>query len=184
MKDAPVTVHAFVDESARPPRYLVSAAIVDPSQVRRLRQSMRALLMPGQRELHFKKEKPVRRRRIADEVARLPVEVAFYTRTWRRHDEPSRQDCMAHLVHDLLARQAQRLVIDTRNIRDVHDERTLRGVLGPHPSASQLVYEHLDSTAEPLLWIADITAWCFGAGAEWRKRIDPIVSTVVDLDCP
>jgi hypothetical protein len=44
------------------------------------------------------------------------------------------------------------------------------------------VYEHVDSTSESLLWIADIAAWCFGAGREWRKRIDPIVSTVVDLN--
>jgi hypothetical protein len=57
IKDGRVTVHAFVDESARPPRYLVSAAIVEPAHVRRLRQSMRALLLPGQREPHFKKEK-------------------------------------------------------------------------------------------------------------------------------
>lgn len=176
-----MTVHAFVDESARPPRYLISAAIVEPSRVRMLRQSMRALLLPGQRELHLKKEKPVRRRALADAIARLPVEVCFYSRSWYRHDEPARQECMARLALDLLARQAQRLVIDTRNARDAHDERTLRGALGPLPSSSQLVYEHVDSTSESLLWIADVAAWCFGAGREWRKRIDPIVSTVVDL---
>lgn len=171
-------MHAFVDEPARPPQYLIAAAIVEPSQVRLLRQSMRALLMQGQRELHFKKEKPIRRRALADAVARLPVEVCVYTCSWHRHDEPARQACMARLVQDLLARQAHRL---TRNVRDAHDERTLRSALGPHPSASLLVYEHVDSTSESLLWIADIAAWCFGAGREWRKRIDPIVSTVVDL---
>lgn len=178
-----MTVHAFVDESARPPRYLVSAAIVDPAQVRRLRQSMRALLMSGQRELHFKKEKPTRRRQLVNTVARLPVEVWVYARSGHRSDETARQDCMAFLARELLVRNAHRLVIDTRNERDVHDERTLRGVLGPHPSASHLVYEHVDSSFEPLLWIADIAGWCLGAGAEWRKRIDPIVSSVVDLDC-
>jgi hypothetical protein len=181
MNDGRMTVHAFVDESARPPQYLIAAAVVEPAQVRLLRQSMRALLMPGQRELHFKKERPLRRRCLADAVARLPVEVWVYSRSWHDHDEPARQVCMARLAHDLLAREAHRLVIDTRNIRDAHDERTLRTALGPHPSASLLVYEHVDSTSESLLWIADIAAWCFGAGREWRKRIDPIVSTVVDL---
>lgn len=178
-----MTVHAFVDESARLPRYLVSAAIVDPAQVRRLRQSMHALLRPGQRELHFYKEKPVHRRHLADTVARLPVEVNVYTRSWLRDDEPARQDCMARLIGDLQARDAHRLVIDSRNEQDIHDERTLRRLLGPHPSGSQLVYEHVDSTSESLLWIADIAGWCFGAGPEWRKRVDPIVSSVVDLDC-
>jgi len=74
------------------------------------------------------------------------------------------------------------LVIDTRSNKDVHDKRTLRHLLAPHPSASQLVYEHLDSTSEPLLWIADLVAWCHGAGSEWRKRIDPITTAVIDLD--
>ena len=137
--------------------------------------------MQGQRELHFKKEKPLRRRALADSIARLPVEVYIYTRSCRRLDEPVRQACLAQLVDDLLARQAHRLVVDSRNEQDIHDERTLRRLLGSHPSASRLVYEHVDSTSESLLWIADIVAWCFGAGREWRKRIDPIVSRVVDL---
>jgi len=179
-----MTVHAFVDESARPPRYLVTAAIVEPANVRRLRRSMRALLRPGQRELHFYKEKPVHRKHLADTIARLPVEVNVYTRSWHRRDEPARQDCLARLVADLLGRQAHRLVIDSRNDKDIHDERTLRRVLGPHPSGSELVYEHVDSTSESLLWIADVAGWCFGAGAEWRKRIDPVVSRVVDVDAP
>ena len=179
--DDPVTVHAFVDESARARRYLVAAAVADPSNVRRLRRSMREFLLPGQRELHFKQEKPIRRRLLADAIARLPVEVHVYSRTWHRHDEPARQDCMERLARDLLIRQAHRLVIDTRNERDIHDERTLRRVLGPHPSASQLVYEHVDSASESLLWIADVVVWCYGAGPEWRKRVDPITTAVVDL---
>lgn len=93
----------------------------------------------------------------------------------------ARVTCLAQLVGDLLARQAHRLVIDTRNEQDIHDERTLRHLLGTQPSASRLVYEHVDSTSESLLWIADIVAWCFGAGREWRKRIDPVVSTVAEL---
>lgn len=181
MNDGRMPVHAFVDESARPPQYLIAAAIVEPSRVRLLRQSMRALLMPGQRELHFKKEKPLRRRTLADAIARLPVEVCLYSRSCRQLGEPARQACFAELVGDLLARQAHRLVIDSRNEQDIYDERTLRRLLGSQPSASQLVYEHVDSTSESLLWIADIAAWCFGAGREWRKRIDPVVSTVVDL---
>jgi hypothetical protein len=177
-----VTVHAFVDESARNGRYLIAAAIVEPAQVSRLRRSMSQLLLPGQRELHFKKEKPTRRRQLADAIARLPVEVHIYSCTWHRYDEPVRQQCMARLVGDLLNRQAHRLVIDSRSNKDVHDERTFRHLLGPHPKASQLVYEHVDSTSESLLWIADVAAWCHGAGREWRQSIGPIVSAVIDID--
>jgi hypothetical protein len=75
MNDGRVTVHAFVDESARPPQYLIAAAIVEPSRVRLLRQSMRGLLMQGQRELHFKKEKPIRRRALADPIVTSVVDL-------------------------------------------------------------------------------------------------------------
>jgi len=112
---------------------------------------MRALLRPGQRELHLYKEKPARRRQLADAVARLPVEVSIYTRSWHRHDEPARQLCLAQLVEDPLARQAHRLVIDSRDTQDIHDERILRGLLSPRPSGSRLVYEHVDGTCESLL---------------------------------
>ena len=90
---------------------------------------------------------------LADVIARLPVEVHIYSQAMDRHDEPVRQQCMARLVDDLLKRQAHRLVIDSRSNKDVHDQRTLRRLLGPHPSASELVYEHLDSVKESDSWL-------------------------------
>lgn len=177
-------VHAFVDESVRNGRYLVASAVVEPTSIHQLRQSMCALLLPGQRELHFKKEKPVRRRQLADAVARLRVEVHIYTRSYHREDEPARQVCLARLVRDLVARRAHRLIIDSRRAQDINDDRTLRQVLGPHPSSSALRYEHVDSASESLLWIADAVAWCHGAGGDWRRRVKPITAAVVNLDEP
>lgn len=142
---------------------------------------MSQFLLRGQRELHFKQEKPVRRRLLADAIARLPVEVNIYSHSYHRDEEPVRQRCLARLVSDLLGRRAQRLVIDSRSNKDVHDRRTLRHLLDPHPSESPFVYEHVDSTSESLLWIADVVAWCYGAGNDWRKRVDPITAMVVDV---
>jgi hypothetical protein len=106
-----VSVHAFVDESARGRHYHVAAAVTDPARVRELRQSMRGLLMAGQRELHFKTEKDARRRTLADAIARLPVAVHVYSCQWGRHDEPARQDCLQRLAGDLITEGLQRLVI-------------------------------------------------------------------------
>jgi hypothetical protein len=177
-----VPVHAFVDESARNGRYLIAAAIVEPAQVRHLRRTMRQLLLPGQRELHFQREKPIRRRLLADAIACLPVEVRVYSRACHRDDEPARQDCLNRLARDLVERGAHRLVIDSRRSQDINDERTLRRVLGPHPAETRMVYEHVDSTTESLLWIADAVAWCHGAGGDWRLRVKAITAAVVDLD--
>lgn len=105
-----------------------------------------------------------------------------YVRSYRRDDEPARQECMDRLVRDLVARDAHRLVIDSRRSQDINDQRTLRRVLGPNPSMSKLAYEHIDSKHESLLWIPDAVAWCHGAGRDWRRRVEPIIAEVVDLD--
>ncbi|MCA1674793.1 MAG: hypothetical protein LC799_22245 [Actinobacteria bacterium] len=51
-----MSMHAFVDESCRARAYLLTVALVDPADLVRLRRLLRGLLLPGQRELHCKKE--------------------------------------------------------------------------------------------------------------------------------
>lgn len=160
---------------------MVVAAIVEPAAVARLRTRVRSLLLPGQRELHFKKEKPARRRMLADEVARWPVEVTVYTHAYQRGPEPARQACLDRLLADLLRRQAGRLVIDSRREQDRNDEQTIRRVLRRNPGPQRLTWEHRESTSELLLALPDLAAWCYGAGGHWRTRIDPILADVVDL---
>jgi hypothetical protein len=79
------------------------------------------------------------------------------------------------LIDEILAAQAQRLVLDSRNSRDGRDEQILYQRLGHRPSKTGLTYEHLDSTSEPLLWIPDAIGWCYGAGAHWRLRVMPAI---------
>jgi hypothetical protein len=173
-------IHAFVDESTRPDHYVIAAALVEPAHLSRLHQAMHELRLPGQRALCFRKEKPARRALLADAVARLPVELRIYSHARDRRAKWARQQCLTFLVRELLDRQTFRLVINSRDSQDAHDERTVRGVLGQRPKATNLVYEHLDNR-EPLLWIADIAAWCHSAGGDWRRRIDPITAAVMDL---
>lgn len=175
-------MHAFVDESARGQTYIVCAAIVDPGQLRPVRQQLRGLLLPGQRELHFKFEKVSRQRLIADRIGALPVGVRVYVATChRKQQEAARQRCLELIVGDLLARRAQRLVLDTRGHRDTVDRLTLYRALGRKPSRTELTYEHEDSVAECLLWIADAVAWCYGAGGQWRQRVEPVITAVTQV---
>jgi hypothetical protein len=121
---------------------------------------------------------------LAAAICRLPVEVQAYQRFCEHSDEPARQACLHRLTQDLLDRGAHRLVIDSRSNRDVRDEATIHKVIDRHAHSVPLVYEHLGSTSEPLLWVADSAAWCFSAGGRWRKRIEAVISGVTDLDCP
>lgn len=174
-------VHAFADESRRGSTYLIAAAIAHPADLRCLRRTLRGLLLPGQREVHFKREKEPRQREIADAISRLPVQVQVYRSSCGRHDETARQACIVRLTRDLLDRRAHRLVIDSRSNRDVHDRSTIREVISQYRHDTPLAYEHVASTSEPLLWVADSAAWCVEAGSGWRRRIAPVVASVIDL---
>jgi hypothetical protein len=176
-----MTVHAFADESRRGSTYLIAVAIADPGYLRPLRRELRGLLLPGQRELHFNDQKDRRRRVLSDAIARLPVEARVYRRTCDNHGEPARQHCIDRIVCDLLSLGAQRLVLDSRSQLDSKDEVTIRSAIVRHPHHTRFTYEHVDSASESLLWVADAVAWCFGAGGHWRKRVDRIIGTIVDL---
>lgn len=177
-------VHAFADESRRGSTYLVAAVIVEPAKLRHLRRDLRTLLLPGQRELHFNREKEPRRRKLIDAMATMPADAMLYQSACGRHDEPARQACVDRLTRELLAMDAHRLVMDSRQHRDIEDARTIRAALGIRARDTNFVYEHVDSTIEPLLWLSDAVAWCFNARGGWRKKTDKLVTRVVHVDRP
>ncbi|GGP80791.1 hypothetical protein GCM10010185_63370 [Saccharothrix coeruleofusca] len=177
-----MSTHAFVDESIRNGTYLLAAAIVDPKDLALLRGALRTLLLPGQAELHFKKETPARRRLIMARLCAEGARVRIYRRTCGKHSEVARQECLAALTRDLLDSGAVRLVLDTREDRDINDVHTIRTALGKLPKESQMTYEHMVSTQERLLWIADAVAWSYGAGGDWLRRAQRVIADVVDLD--
>ncbi|OXM68156.1 MULTISPECIES: hypothetical protein [Amycolatopsis] len=177
-----MSVHAFIDESARDSRYFLCVAVLDPASLAPTRKQLAALLLPGQRELHFKKEKPPRRRLLADRIGGLAASTLVYvTSRTRKTEEQDRQRCLSEAVRDLVSMQAHRVVIDSREEQDRHDQATIYRALGGRPSGTGVIYEHLDSTATPLLWIPDAVAWCYGAGADWRRRVMPVVDKVINL---
>jgi len=174
-----VTVHAFGDESRRS-SYLLAAAILTPAELAAARVLLRALRQGAQPRIHFQAEGDPRRLKIVAELVSAGLRTRVYTGCGP--DEAVRQACLQRLVHDLVAMGAQRLVLEGRGRReDLADRHTIRHVLGPRPSSAGLVYEHLRSHEDPLLWVPDAVAWCHGAGGEWRRRVTPIVDTVIDL---
>lgn len=176
-----MTIHAFIDESRRGNQYLMAVALVDPANLEPVRKRLRQLLLRGERELHFYKQNDRRRRELSEQVARLPFTALVYTSTCRRADEPARRACLTQLTNDLLARKAHRMVLDSRESRDHDDRAVIKHLISAEPGHPQLVYEHFRGQNEPLLWLADIVAWCWGAGPGWRKRVDAIIEGEIDL---
>ncbi|MEV0676742.1 hypothetical protein AB0I60_09480 [Actinosynnema sp. NPDC050436] len=149
-----------------------------------LRKHLRGLRFPGHRELHFHNEKPARRRFLLARMAEFGVRVDIYLASCREGEERARQVCLARAVDDILDVDASRLVLDSRSGRDELDRLTIRRALGKRARETRVGYEHFDSASEPLLWLADIVAWCYGAGGDWARRAAPVLGNVIRLDRP
>ncbi|WP_309109785.1 hypothetical protein [Saccharothrix sp.] len=126
----------------------------------------------------------MRRRAVLAEVVRFEVRVDVYLGSCRKGEERGRQECLARLIEDMLDIGAHRLVMDSRDQRDPLDRITIRNALKKRAPDHEFVYEHMDSAGDPLLWLADIAAWCHGAGGDWARRIAPVIGSVTRLDWP
>lgn len=167
----------FVDESMRQ-EYLLAAVLVDPRDLKAARGALRAMLLPGERRLHFSKEHDGRRRdllaRFCAHGFRVMVYVTAVGRTAREH-----------LLHTLAADtrdDLHRLVIESRGAGDIEDRRLLVRLQRAGGFPDRATYEHLAPHEEPLLWVADGVAWAWGSGGDWRRRAAPLVAGVRRID--
>ncbi|HEY6746725.1 MAG TPA: hypothetical protein VI357_13525 [Mycobacteriales bacterium] len=171
-----MTVHAFVDESHRS-TYLMVATLVTASELPAARTLVRALPLPGARRLHFQSERDSRRR----EVIAMLASTGLRTRVYESRGQPEAARCAAlvALTEDLFKLDAGRLVLESRGrVADGLDRRVIARTLarsGPDP---RLSYQHLRPYEEPMLWVSDAVAWCYGAGGGWRRRALPLVDEV------
>jgi len=172
--------HAFVDESIRS-GYLLSAAVVATGDLAVARGKLRELCKPGQRRLHMKDESDSRRREILSALAGLEISVHLYRApTAGRSAREARDRCFHALVPALVELGVDRLVIESCG-QDHRDVQVIHQALAPSQAWDDLDYLHLAPAAEPLLWAADVVAWAFGKGGDWRRRVDDLVGSVTDL---
>ena len=168
----------YVDESVRSGRYVLGAVLVDASSAGALRRSVRKLLLPGQRKLHFNNEGNRRRRELLDALVRLDVEAFAFSCRYSAEvtSEAARARCLAAMVRELQGwRGACQLFIASRAELDQLDGVTIRRARLPEP---RLSFQHQRPDHDPLLWLPDGVAWAVGAGGDWRRRVGPLVTIV------
>jgi hypothetical protein len=172
-----VTVlHAFVDESGRGSRYYVCVAIVAVGDVGGVRQLAQGLRLKGQTRWHFTKEHPSRQKEILSAILRSGI-VRVRVYCGKGAEVPLRDAIFRRMGADLAKAGIERLVIESRAQRDVHDRRALYEVL----QNSRLAFQHLRPNEDPALWIADAVASTYSAGGRWRELLKPIVDSTTDL---
>jgi hypothetical protein len=171
---------AFSDESERANTLIISVVIGSPLAIRNARGELHDLLLPGQRRIHTSDESARRRRLVLDTIGRLEA-IDATALCLRRPAGLSRVDARSTLLHiatQLVA--ARRVVAWTLDDQDAaqlaRDRATIAGALRKAGTCVPLTYDHRPSSTDPALWIADAVCWAVGAGRDWRRRIDPVLT--------
>ena len=171
------SLQAFLDESepnrARDPHcYLLASAICDDGNVDRARSTMEGLRLRGQLKVHWRGESMMRRRRIVDAVAELPLRHLVVVRDGRPGERPERRrrHCLERMLFEL-----DRLSVDTATfesrgpVDDRRDRSMLDALRARRVVSTQLRMAHTPGPKDALLWVPDVVC---GAMAHQRTGND------------
>lgn len=171
--------HFFVDESLRRAYFLV-AGVVPAGRLTATRSLLLSLRLSGSRRIHFQAESDSRRREILSRL--VAADLRTWVHTGRGKPETVRQACLAQLAAEAVKLECGALVLEGRERNlDAADRRTIAETLRQTGTETPFEYRHRAPYEEPLLWLPDAVAWSYGAGGDWRRRVAPLVETVVDL---
>lgn len=171
--------HVFIDES-KSKNYYIAAAATAPASAPDLDRAIRQLIRPGQRRIHFKTEGDSSRKAILAKLCSLRVRVHVYVAVGMP-DKVARPMLLRALVEDLASCGASRLMIERDESLIEADRRTIRAALATHDYLHDLTYHHAAPADYAMLWISDVVAWCYQAGGDWIKRVEPLVTGVTRL---
>ncbi len=168
--------HVFADET-KEKGFVVTTGALSARDLATARRTMRGLIMPRQRRIHFTKESDARRKEVLDAIDQLGPEITIYdASTLPRRRQ--REACLSAIVADLADAGAQLLVLETDDSVLERDKRLLYQRVRELGCADRLQYHHLRAHQEPLLMIPDAVSWCWHRGGHWRVRIEAMNPTV------
>jgi hypothetical protein len=172
-----VTSHVFVDETKEKGYVLVAAAVI-PTDLVAARRQIRRMTLGNQGRIHFYKERDSRRRQIIDGILELGVQVTIYDAgTSYRREIDARAACLSAIVTDCAASGAHLLVLEQDDSLLRWDNQLLIELTRTAGCRDNLRYEHKRAATENLLVIPDAVAWCWARGGDWRKPVEPLVTT-------
>lgn len=148
-----------------------------PVDVAALRRDVRSLVLPGQRRIHFTKERDDRKRLILSKLADFGAR-AHILHCESGSDAASREACLRGLVALAAEHAHTKIVIERDDSIEQSDRRILFREVRKHGLTGTLIYAHEAPHLEPLLWIADAIAWSYTKGGDWKRRIEPLVASI------
>ncbi|GGF10877.1 hypothetical protein [Subtercola lobariae] len=169
----------FLDESKSSDYYIVTLC-VEPANANRLRKAVSGLRKSGQRRVHFVKESDSRRRHILSTLASLNLKVSVY-RAGGFDDLQSRRLCLAAVVRDSARQSVTRITLESDLSIEKFDRHVMYEELSRLGETNAMTYVHERAASEPLLWVPDAIAWCVARGGHWKRRVDPLVESVIGV---
>lgn len=174
-----MSFNTYVDESARD-SFLLCGVNVQQSQIHEIRGTLRDFRVNGRSHLHMYQENRSTQESVAAFVSKLPIKGWLIIVSGHTAKEPlARKLALRSLVDISSLRGSRLLTLDDISCRR-SDSQLLKGIARnvdyqfPH-------YRHMNSRHEPLLWLPDIIAWCYGRGDTWRDAVEPMVTEVIEL---
>jgi len=174
-----VVSHAFIDESARSGKYLLTAAVVPTMRLQEVTKVIQALVLKGNQRVNLSDESNTRRTQILRAYVALdvPARVAV-TAHAGGDDKPARDRCLRALLAGFAELKVQVVLLDTRDEhRNTEDRRVIARAVR-EGAAPELQYDHRRSRSEPLLSLPDAFGWAHGAGGTWRTLVASVVTVI------
>jgi hypothetical protein len=171
--------NTFVDESARS-HYMLCGVNVNQQDLELIRSSLKALTLRGKSRVHMYAESRGRQNSIAREIARFDVSAWLISVSSSTVKQPESRFLAIKSMAEVKSLKDSRIMVLENSNSMRRDNRALNELSRsadfqfPH-------YRHMNSRHEPLLWLPDIIAWCYGRGGTWRDAVEPLVIEVIEL---
>jgi hypothetical protein len=166
----------FIDES-KAKGYRLAVTLIAETQSAATRAILVDQVLPGQRRIHFAKESDRRRKLLLSKLAGLGTTTHIY-RVDGLPELDARRICLAAALEAPRALDVVHVVLEIDPSIVAQDRRAIADVLRRQRRSEDVSFSHSRPESEPLLWIPDAVAWSHARGAEWLRRLDPLVDGV------
>lgn len=168
----------FIDES-KSKNYLLVCFAAEDKNVIALRKSIKVLLLPGQRSIHFQKESDRVRKRIISTLLGLNVKCLVF-RVAGRIALEARRISIQKMVTFGSQSGYGRFVFELDETSLHEDVKVLNELTYSKQLIGEVSWDHIERHHEPLLWVADAVAWCINRGGDWARMVRPMILETIE----
>jgi hypothetical protein len=125
-------------------------------------------------------ETTARQAQIADAIYAIPCKALIVNVVMPKFaDLAARKQALVQACSHGLLQRAQLITLDSSN--SITQDRQIIAKATGQKDLNFPHYRHMNSRHEPLLWLPDIIAWCYGRGGTWRDAVEPMVTEVIEI---